>query len=229
MSFTPDSLLSRTVEGTLLLQNTESDLSRTERLLLIMINGSSTVGEISSRLYSIPLRRFTEALDTLSERGLIREANDVTVIQTQQGLKRQQLEAFLRPAELDPTTAMIANFEIQAALNEAPAATVMVPLTTHVKPKVDDISQRIHAHLDKKRSEPKSQLPKSEVKHNKVNTLQTAILTPENTKSSKPIPKVKQTQKVKTTHKASIVNKGLLWVVVIAIVWFGSVWVLRHT
>jgi hypothetical protein len=126
MNITPQTILTRTESGAALLQTSNSELSRTERLLLIMINGQVSTGDISGKLYSIPLRRITEALDCLIGRDLIEEVGSASVHHPP--LMRHQIEAFLKPAELDPTTAIIADFEVEAALKGLDVQTSLVTL-----------------------------------------------------------------------------------------------------
>lgn len=216
MMINPQTILIRTQAGSELLQTAGSDLSRTERLLLIMVNGQVSVGDISGKLYSIPLRRLIEALDYLSGRGLISQDHSNRPVST--ALKRHELEAFLRTDELDPTTAMIANFELQAALNDSAYASII----TGQKPSQSeaDLDAKIRAKLHTSKPvtlassvQTPSPSPAAASKTNKPITQRSA---PQNTHSKKIVRPKKQS------------NMPFLYLALFALVWFAVIWYVRH-
>jgi hypothetical protein len=213
----PQTILIRTQAGSELLQTAGSDLSRTERLLLIMVNGQVSVGDISGKLYSIPLRRLIEALDYLSGRGLItQDHRNIPVAAT---LKRHELEAFLRTDELDPTTAMIANFELQAALNDSAHASVIA--TGQNTQNENQLDAKILSKL-------RSATPANET----VASPKVVIEKP--TFIQAPVQKTIQTkqtiqpQRRKATSQKKQGNLPFLYLAIFALLWFAIIWYVRH-
>ena len=142
MNVGPNIVFERTESGVAEMEANVMGLSRSARLLLIMVNGESSVGEIAAKLYSIPLRRLIEALENMRAQGLIQRKGE-GAIAGRLNLKREAIEAFLAPAELDPSTAMIANFEVSAALAQS-----STEINTNKKQAVDDA--RAHSNLEAK-------------------------------------------------------------------------------
>lgn len=215
---TPQTVLVRTAAGSALLQTSDSDLSRTERLLLIMVNGQVTVGEISNKLYSIPLRRLIEALDYLTGRNLV--SSDKKQDTVPSALKRHELEAFLRTDELDPTTAMIANFELQAALNDSAHASVIVDQGKEGQEKLD---QKIREKLQKapavENTRPVVQAPIAATQS--VSIIQANTATPIRRVATAPVARKMQMKK-----KQSVTPFILL--ALFAVVWVAVIWYVRH-
>lgn len=220
----PETILARTATGSALLQTADSDLSRTERLLLIMVNGQISVGDISNKLYSIPLRRLIEALDYLTGRGLI--SQDKTQNTTPTSLKRHELEAFLRTDELDPTTAMIANFELQAALNDSAHASVIVTQTKTSSN--NDLDQRIQAKiqtakpLERLLNTPKAEAAKVVFLAHDQTVPTTVIAANRQSFATRSGPQ----RRPPTQKKQRLMP--FLCLAVFAIVWVGVIWYVRH-
>ncbi len=216
MMINPQTILIRTQTGSELLQTAGSDLSRTERLLLIMVNGQASVGDISGKLYSIPLRRLIEALDYLSGRGLISQDHNDRPVPT--ALKRHELEAFLRTDELDPTTAMIANFELQAALNDSAYASVIT----------DEQKTQSEAELEAKiLAKLRATAPAASV---------AVVQTPPPLLVVTNSPKKVSTQRIasqkapprKLVRRKKQSNLPFLYLAIFAVVWFAVIWYVRN-
>jgi hypothetical protein len=217
MMINPQTILIRTQAGSELLQTAGSDLSRTERLLLIMVNGQVSVGDISGKLYSIPLRRLIEALDYLSGRGLI--SQDHSNRPTPTALKRHELEAFLRTDELDPTTAMIANFELQAALNDSAHASI---ITNEQKTQNEsELEAKILTKL-------RSSTPLNQVLEQKAakQPLPTILSSPKKTTNQHTSAQKPQTKKHVRRKKQS--NLPFLYLALFGLLWFAVIWYIRH-
>lgn len=212
----PQTVLVRTQAGSALLHTSESDLSRTERLLLIMVNGNHCVADISTKLYSIPLRRLIEALALLLSRGLVCEGQSELLANTP--IKRHELEAFLRTDELDPTTAMIADFELQAALNEG--VEVGNIKSVHQAQAILDLDARILAKTNNRKPSFVSITPNiqtQQIPHSGTRLLQT--LKPKD-EASLQAPIVRS--------MAGGKHRGWFYMLVFAFVWCGMVWYVRH-
>ena len=142
MNVGPNIVFERTESGVAEMEANAMGLSRSARLLLIMVNGESSVGEIAAKLYSIPLRRLIEALENMRAQGLIQRKGEGAAV-GRLNLKREAIEAFLAPADLDPSTAMIANFEVDAALAQS-----STEINSNKKQAVEDA--RAHSSLEAK-------------------------------------------------------------------------------
>lgn len=231
MFFTGQTVFVRSTQGVAEMDNETSMLPRTERLLLIMFNGSATVAEISARLYSVPLKRFTQAINELLNRGFIENAvNDAEGQTPVNGLHRQKIENFLKVDELDPTTAMIARFELEAALNESVQAQttpqtiktdfVKKDTTGHIKQAMETVVQSNKDEEAKSTNQQTSapiliETPKTDGLHH---TQHKAISTQKRNE-----PSLKRVKRKKNPPKTS----SWTWLVLGACVWFGVIYFIR--
>lgn len=104
-------IFQRTHAGRSEIHEKRQGLTQSERLVLIMIDGVSSYGDVRKKLLVLREERFARAFDTLISKGLIIEILLPVANQMPEDVERTVIDRFLQQDPLDPVTIIIHDIE----------------------------------------------------------------------------------------------------------------------
>ncbi|HJV75975.1 MAG TPA: hypothetical protein VJ654_17270 [Noviherbaspirillum sp.] len=121
--FNPSIIFHRTHEGREEIKQKSHGLTQSERLVLIMVDGTSSCQEIRAKLPALTDERFNRALDKLQKKELILEVFMPVEGQEAEELDSAVIDRFLQQDPLDPVTIIMLDPDEELAGIPAPAVT----------------------------------------------------------------------------------------------------------
>lgn len=120
--FNPSIIFHRTHEGREEIKQKSHGLTQSERLVLIMVDGTSSYQEIRAKLPALTDDRFNRALDKLQKKELVLEVFMPVEGQEAEELDSDVIDRFLQQDPLDPVTIIMLDPEDELAGIPAPHA-----------------------------------------------------------------------------------------------------------
>lgn len=135
--FNPSIIFHRTHEGREEIKQKSHGLTQSERLVLIMVDGTSSYQEIRAKLPALTDERFNHALDKLQKKELVLEVFMPVEGQEAEELDSAVIDRFLQQDPLDPVTIIMLDPDDELAGIPAPpvatpptAPTAVAPVST---------------------------------------------------------------------------------------------------
>lgn len=118
--FNPSIIFHRTHEGREEIKQKSHGLTQSERLVLIMVDGTSSYQEIRAKLPALTDERFNRALDKLQKKELVLEVFMPVEGQEAEELDSAVIDRFLQQDPLDPVTIIMLDPDDELAGIPAP-------------------------------------------------------------------------------------------------------------
>lgn len=134
----PGIIFQRTHAGRDEIHQKSHGLTQSERLVLIMVDGVSTYGQLRAKLPVLTDERFDRALQKLQLKELVLEVFMPLEGQAPEELERTVIDRFLQQDPMDPVTVMMLDPEEEFGLM-APAVSVSQPVAQSATASVRDV------------------------------------------------------------------------------------------